>query len=88
MSKKTSKKSIEVFYGTSSAEAEELIDYLVMSEFNLKDLPPHLMARTLIVTPNRVEIEIKGGVVVTIAMKRSRVSLIVENNSRKGQIKV
>ncbi len=39
-------------------------------------------------TPHRVEIEIKGGIVVTIIMRKRLVSLIVEESSRKGEIKV
>ncbi|BBG24752.1 hypothetical protein [Sulfuracidifex tepidarius] len=88
MQKRSYSKSIEVFYGVSSPIVEDLIHYLIDSNFDIKDLPPEFRARPIIVTPHRVEIEIKGGIVVTIIMRKRLVSLIVEESSRKGEIKV
>ncbi len=88
MAKRVHSKSVEVFYGTSSRVAEDMIHYLIERDFDIKDLPPELRAHPTIVTPRRVEIEIKGNIVVTIIMRKKLVSLIVEESSKKGEIKV
>jgi len=87
MRKNKSEKSVEIFYGTSSEVADRLIEYMISTDFDIKSLPLQFHARSTIVTPNKVEIEIMGGVTITVIMKK-KVSFIVEETSRKGAIRV
>jgi sugar/nucleoside kinase (ribokinase family) len=88
MRKNKSEKSVEIFYGTSSEVADRLIEYMISTDFDIKSLPLQFHARSTIVTPNKVEIEIMGGVTITVIMKKNKVSFIVEETSRKGAIRV
>ncbi|WP_156303761.1 hypothetical protein [Sulfuracidifex tepidarius] len=48
MQKRSYSKSIEVFYGVSSPIVEDLIHYLIDSNFDIKDLPPEFRLAQLL----------------------------------------